>query len=112
MSLASEAVVALDEHLREAGTPVVIRRYLTAARTRVEDTVNAAVRITKFEDLEGRVDAFDGRAIISPTGLTHTAMPKKDDKIVFDGREYNVELVKPFMIADQHVRFELMLTGV
>lgn len=111
MSLATEAIEALNDHLLEAGTPVVFRRYISRnpPPNISNTTVNAAVRLTKFDDLEGRVDAFDGRAIISPTGLPFS--PKKDDKIVFFGKEYNVELVKPFLIAGNPVRYELMLTG-
>ena len=112
MSLATEAITALDEHLSEAGTPIILRRYLTRTPTvtKTDTTVNAAVRITKGDDLQGRVDFYDARAIVSPTGLPDE--PKRDDKVVFNGIEYNVELVKPFLITGLPVRYELMLSGV
>jgi len=112
MSIATEAIEALDSFLGEAGTPVIVRRYTSrvAPIVKTDITVNAGVRITKGEDIAGRVDAYDGRAIVSPTGLS--IVPKRDDKVLFEGIEYNVELVKPFLITDIPVRYELMLTGV
>lgn len=112
MTLAAEAITALNEHLLEAGTPIIVRRYTSFTPTvvKIDTTVNAVVRITKGDDLQGRVDFYDAKAIVSPTGLA--SEPKRDDKVVFNSIEYNVELVKPFLIAGLPVRYELMLSGV
>lgn len=121
-------IADLDDAL-EVGQSIILRRLYGQAPNVVNvdsPPLPAAVRSPDSEELAAGYAQTDSVVILSPTGLAaaqwpggelpsasvaNPAMPRKNDKAIFDGRVRNVELVKPFVIANVLVRIELRVLG-
>jgi hypothetical protein len=72
-------------------------------------TCPAAVRTFGPQDLESG-EVVDIRVVLSPTGLGGF-MPKRDDKIIIDGRESNIVQIAPLSFGGQLCRVNLLCRG-
>lgn len=118
-----QLVVALDDQLAVVGQDVILRRV-----NGPDVTVRVVMRAFRPEELVGGITQNDALVILSPTqirnanwpGVTDTGvspfnppvwMPRRNDKIISLGRQFNVAYVKPFVVANDVVRIELTVTG-
>jgi hypothetical protein len=118
---ADAAIAALDDALAEAGQDVVLRRVVGA--TNIDVKCRASVRNwrLKEEQIEGGVATSVKIIVISPTDVAKAqwpggslpgqtvdpSIPRRNDKLIFDGRVHNVEAVAPYTLGNQTVRYEL-----
>lgn len=109
------AIASLDSQLAEHGELVSAYRYTATTgnpRPRINvDDVPAFVRAFKPEELAGEIDQTSTNIVLSPTKLTALLPLKKNDKVFAQGRERNVELVKPVLMGNTLVRINLVVTG-
>lgn len=111
----TEAIAALDEALRIAGVDAVLRRVSGTAQT-VTNTCNLRVNVRQFKPVElvGEVKQGDRQVILSPTEMTaqsFPAPPRRNDKLLLRGKQYNIEAVDPIEMANVLVRVELIVRG-
>lgn len=108
-------IADLDASLVRAGETVTVRRYTAPSgtpRPKIEaEDVPASVRAVKPEEMVGDIKATHSRVVLSPTGLTSLLPLKKDDKIVIQGRERNIDHPGPIFVQGQLVRMNLMVAG-
>lgn len=111
----AELIAELDMALAEAGEDVTVRRYTAASpmpRPKIEaEGVPAFVRALKADELVGAMDQTWSHVVISPTLIGALIPIKKNDKLVIQGRERNVELPLPILVQGSLVRLELMVSG-
>ncbi len=108
------AIADLDKALAETGQNVTLRRYTAPSgspRPKTDLGVRAFVRPLKDEELVGRFDHTYSKVIFSPTDSAALLPMKKDDKVVIDDRERNVEFPKHIRYQDVLVRIELLVAG-
>lgn len=108
-------IADLDASLLRAGEIVTVRRYTAPSgsprpKTDIED-VPASVRAVKPEEMVGDIKATYSKVVLSPTGLSLLLPLKKDDKIVIQGRERNIEHPGPIFVRGQLVRMNLTVAG-
>ncbi|RWF66846.1 hypothetical protein [Mesorhizobium sp.] len=107
----------LDASLARHGTDAKLRRLTlgpNSLQIPFDCDVKASVLPLKADELVGSIDQAWSRVIISPTLISAAQWPlpiKKGDKIVQNGKVRNVEFVKPIMIQNIAVRFELLVGG-
>lgn len=121
---ASALISALDSALNEAGATVTLRRVVQSGNADVD--VRAAGRGLQSTELVQGMSQTRVKLVISPSpiaaagwpaGEVATAstpvpsLPRRNDKIVYGSRVHNVDLVRPFYVADQLVRIELEVDG-
>lgn len=107
-------IADLDAALLKSGQDIVVRRYTAPAgdpRPNIEVTVRASVRPVRPNQLVGAIDQSASNIVMSPTGLGSLLPLKKGDKAIIQGRERQIEFVKPIEAANQLVRVELMVLG-
>ncbi len=109
----AQAIAELDRALNESGETVIIRRYTGSGnpRPKTEVTVPAFVRPLEAEELVGNIDSTFANVILSPTHVGDLLPLKKDDKVVVDNKERNVELPKRYKMQGVLVRMKLMIGG-
>lgn len=110
-----DIIAELDAALAEVGQDVVLRRYLGPGVTNPVD-VTCRARITDYttQTLAGNIAQGDRRAIISPTEATAASWPlpvRVGDKLVINGREFNIEGRNSFAPQNVVVRIELQVRG-
>lgn len=110
-----QAIGMLDRQLGAWGQAVVVRRYTDpkdVARPKVELVdVPAFVRAVSADDVVGDIKVTASRVTVSPSDIA-TFWPLLDsDKIVIDGRERAVQLVKPIRMGSTLVRCDLVVAG-
>ncbi|MBX3537334.1 MAG: hypothetical protein KF735_06850 [Chelatococcus sp.] len=110
MSLASEAIAALDRALARAGTPIVFRQVNKAPTPHVDTPIKGHVRDGDGGESGNGVAIVRSVVIISPTGLP--AIPKRLDQILVDGKVRTVQLPRLKRVQGQVVRIELDCEGV
>ncbi|CAA2142750.1 hypothetical protein [Hyphomicrobium sp. ghe19] len=103
----------LDAALADAGETITIRRYTGNGdpRPKIEETVPAAVRTVRPEQLIGQIDQTASNVVVSPTGLADFLPLKKGDKAVIQNRERNIEIAKATALQDRVVRIDLVVLG-
>lgn len=108
-------IADLDASLLRAGEVVTIRRYTASSGTPRPKTdiehVPASVRAVKPEEMVGDIKATFSKVVLSPTGLASLLPLKKDDKIVIQGRERNIEHPGPIFVQGVLVRMNLTVAG-
>lgn len=118
-------IAQLDRALAKNGSTIVLRRYAAGNSARFDVTVKASVRPVKAEEIVGSITQTSMTVILSPTEMTRaqwpgyqtgvtgpeSRMPRTGDKAVIDGRERNIQFVKPIYVADVLVRIELNVAG-
>lgn len=107
-------IARLDDALARRGETVVLRRYTAPSgdpRPKTDISAKASVRADKGEELVGTIDQTWSKAVVSPTGIAALLPIRKGDKLVVQGRERNIELPKPILIADVLVRIDLFISG-
>lgn len=111
----AEAIGALDRQLSSHGQKVTVRRYTAPSGTPRPKTelvdVPAFVRAVKKEELVGNIDSTFSNVTLSPTNILSMWPIVKGDKLVIEGRERNVEIVKPIKLGDAFVRCDLVVAG-
>lgn len=112
---APAAVAMLDRNVANHGQPVVLRRLVPNGAP-IEATVEAFVRGYKPDELVAGILQGDTLITVSPTALAGTpfatALPKAGDKVTFDGRVRNVQMVNPVTIASTLVRLNMQVRGL
>lgn len=115
MMTAAEVIADLDRALQARGELVTLRRYTApngSPRPKVDlADVWAFVRPLEAEDLVGNIDSTFSKVIVSPTGKSSLLPFLKNDKVLIDGRERNVELPKSIRYQNVLVRIVLMVGG-
>lgn len=110
----ANAIAMLDRQMAEHGQPVVLRRVAANLPT-IEKAVAAFVRGYKSYELVGGIQQGDTMVIISPTTLAGSpfasAIPRSGDKMTFDGRLRNVQMVDLVTIAGTVVRINIQVRG-
>lgn len=124
----SEAIAMLDRFLETDGKDCILRRvYGTAGNIIVSDvTVRAKVSAYSETELVGGIVQTDSRVIMSPSQITAAqwpggeltsssvpdpTLPRRNDKLIVDGRVRNVEFVNPADIGGTLVRIEMRIAG-
>jgi hypothetical protein len=109
------AIASLDRQLVEHGARVSVYRYTaTTGNPRPKDevaNVPAFVRAVSADELVGNIDQTAVNVVLSPTLLASLLPLKKGDKLLIDGRERNIELVKPITMQTTLVRINLVVLG-
>lgn len=109
------ALSTLDRYLVRVGQPVTVLRYTgTAGNPRPSikvDGVPAFDRAVKAEDFFGAIDQSASNVTLSPTLLGALLPLKKGDKLVIEGRERHVEMVKSIVMGGKLVRLNLLVLG-
>lgn len=108
------AIAMLDRQIRAHGQPVTLRRMVTNGDP-VDLQVGAFVRGYKPEELVGGIAQGDTMVTLSPTSLAGSALeaspPRRNDKVLVDGRLRNVEMADPVRLAGTLVRLNLQVRG-
>ena len=114
--MTSEMMIArLDAALAQTGQTVTLQRTsvdsASGAVTTGETLVcPAMVRASGPQDLEAG-EVLSIRIIVSPTGLGSWGIPSRDDRIVIDGDESNLEQIVPIYWEGRLVRVNLLARG-
>ena len=114
MSEALSIIADLNAALRKSGQDIVLRRYTAPTgdpRPKTDVPVRAGVRPVRADQLIGAIDQSASNVFLSPTGLAALLPLKKGDKAIIQGRERQIEFVKPIEVDNQLVRVELMVLG-
>ncbi|MCV9960735.1 hypothetical protein OIU34_02385 [Pararhizobium sp. BT-229] len=112
--LPSDIIARLDASLVARGQDVTLRRYTAPSgtpRPKTDAGVRAFVRPLKAEELVGRLDHTFSKVIFSPTDSSVLLPMKKDDKVIIDDRERNVEFPKHVRYRGVLVKIELLVAG-
>ena len=117
-------IAALDRALDEAGATVTLRRIAESGNADVD--VRAAGRGLQATELVQGMSQTRVKLVISPSPIAAAgwpvgevstpsvpvpSLPRRNDKIIYGSRIHNVDLVRPFYVADQLVRIELEVEG-
>jgi hypothetical protein len=123
------AIAALDRALVVAGLDCTLRRIYGQAgstQTNSDVTVRAIVRSFQPQELAAGIAQGNVKAILSPTEISQSgwpyseaasatlpdpSMPRRNDRLIADGRSYTVEAVNPISMGNKLVRIELGLLG-
>ena len=109
-----QEIAALDAATRTYGLSVTLLRTASDPATGAVSVVDsitcpAVVRTSAPQDLEG--DSVDIRIILSPTALGAFGIPTRDDRVVFNGDESNIQTIGPLYHGGQLVRVNLLCRG-
>lgn len=129
VTVAQFEVIELDKSLLVDGEDVTLRRVVgTTNQVNIDVVCRAFVRRYQAQELAGTIIQGDSQLILSPSqiiaaqwpgGLSPTAsdaaldhrVPRKDDKVVVQGKTRNVEMAAPIYVANELVRIELQVRG-
>lgn len=104
----------LDRQIAAHGQPVTLRRMVTNGDP-VDLAAAAFVRGYKPEELIGGVAQGDTMVTLSPSALVGSAfaanLPRRNDKLVVEGRLRNVEMADPVRLSGTLVRLNLQVRG-
>lgn len=107
-------IADLDAALAKSGQDIIVRRYTAPSgdpRPKTDLPARASVRPVRANQLIGPIDQSASNVVLSPTGLASLLPLRKGDKAIIQGRERQIEFVKPIEAANQLVRLELMVLG-
>jgi len=122
------AIAMLDRQLAKHGADCILRRIVgTGANTMpVDVTVRARVDAYAKEELVNDIAETDSKVVMSPTQISAAqwpggelpslsvvdpSLPRRNDKLVVDGRVRNIEFVDPVTLAGELVRIEMRISG-
>jgi hypothetical protein len=129
MDEAAAAIADLDSALAEAGQDVILRRIVGSGTALVNIDVKCRASVRTYRLKEEQIDAGIATAVqlvtISPTQINEAqwpggglpgqsvspSIPRRNDKMIIDGRPRNVEAVEPMSVGNQIVRFNLEVVG-
>lgn len=110
------AIASIDRQIAAHGQTVTLRRTVPNAAA-IEATVRGVVRGYRPEQITDGITLGASQVILSPTALMGTAFeteenwPRKNDKVILNGRVRNIEAPDPIKINDVLVRFNLQVAG-
>lgn len=111
----AQLIAELDAGLAEAGGRVTVRRYTAPGGTPRPKTdidgVPATVRPVRPDELVGDIDQAWSTVVLSPTAIAALLPLKKNDKIVLQGKELNIEFPKPIYVQNTLVRIDAVVSG-
>ena len=111
----AEMIAHLDDALLETGETIIVRRYTAPTGTPRPKTDVGSIRARRRDlrdtDLVGDIGQTSTVIVVSPTGLESLLPLKKGDKVILQGAEKNIELVKSKIEQDVLVRMDLMVAG-
>jgi len=116
---------ALDRALARKGEIIIVRRYTSTLVTWFDVECRAFVRGYTPQELIGGISQTDSLVTISPTEIFATQwpggqspgssvdprIPRKNDRVIIQGRVRNIESVGPFFVASELVRIEMRVIG-
>ncbi len=124
------SIARLDASLSRRGEDVVISRVVkrSGASVKVDVPCRALVRTVSADEVAGTIVQNDLKVTISPTQIAAAAWPGQDenavagsavdpqvpratDKIVIQGRERQVKVSKPILMANVWVRTDMIVAG-
>ncbi|HLP66766.1 MAG TPA: hypothetical protein VK181_04530 [Rhizobium sp.] len=114
---AADVIARLDASLLARGQTVTLRRYTAPSgtpRPKTDLPVKAFIRPVEaldIKELVGNLATSYFEVILSPTDTAALLPIVRGDKIVFDGKERNVEMPKPITMADVLVRLRVLVAG-
>ena len=129
MTIAQREVAELDKSLAVDGEDFILRRVIGAThQTNIDVLCRGFVRRYRAQELTTVIIQGDSNIIMSPTqiiaaqwpgGTPVTAsdaaldhrVPRKNDKVVLQGKVRNIETAEPIYIANELVRLELQVRG-
>lgn len=124
-----DCIAALDDALADDGQDVVLRRVVGqgAGMVNVDVVCRAVVRPYRLreDELAGGISQTVLLVSISPTQIATAqwpggsmpgqtvapSLPRRNDKMIIDGRLRNVEACVPISIGNVAVRYDLSVTG-
>lgn len=110
------AIDQLDRQIAAHGEEITLRRVLPNAAA-LEASMRGVVRGYRPEQITDGITLGASQVILSPTALMGTPFeaeenwPRKNDRIIIDGRVRNIEAPNPIKINDVLVRFNLQVAG-
>jgi hypothetical protein len=121
VSDADSAIAELDSALAEAGQDVTLSRVVAGVAIEVQCRANVRAYRLKEEDVVGGVASAVSIVSLSPTQIADSgwpgvmvpgdtvdpSIPRRNDKVIIDGRTRNVEAVEAVSVGNQVVRFNL-----
>lgn len=125
---ADQAIAMLNGQLALHGEDTVLRRiYGQAGNIAVVD-VGVRARVNAFSETElvGGIAETDSKVVMSPSEIAaaqwpggelpsltvpNPSLPRRNDKLVVNGRARNIEFVNPVSIGAALVRIELRISG-
>ncbi len=112
-----QAIAMLDRQLARHGEDIILQRLATDIATGAQFALNqvdpcrAMVRANEPQELSAMTgEAPNTHVILSPTDLARAmfpGVPQKDDRLIIQGRNNNVEIVSPIYLAGQLVRINI-----
>lgn len=124
-----ECIRALDYALAVAGQDILLRRVIGQGTNvqNIDVPLKALVRSYQPVELIGGIAQTDSKVIMSPTEIARAqwpggevqsgtvadpTLPRRNDKLIVDGRVRNVEVVNPIVMpGGVRVRIELRISG-
>lgn len=110
------AIAQLDRQVAAHGQEVTLRRVVPNAAA-IEATVRGVVRGYRPEQITDGITMGASQVILSPSALIGTpfeaeeSWPRKNDKVIINGRVRNIEAPDPIKVNDVLVRFNLQVAG-
>lgn len=125
MSAATEKIARLNRSIARAGDLVTLRRLSVDSTTGAESIsaeladCPAHVRAFAPQDLDAGGSVADVRVVISSTQILAAVgsppaafgLPARDDRLVYQGSNYNIHRVQPIHFAGLLVRVNLLCRG-
>lgn len=124
-----ECIAALDSALADAGQDIVLRRIVGqgAAAINIDVKCRASVRTYRLREdaTVGGVAQAVVIVTISPTQIANAqwpggtrpgqtvspSTPRRNDRLIIDGRIRNINAVTPVSVGNQAVRFDMQIEG-
>lgn len=115
----------LDAALKEFGQDAVLRRPVKNGAP-IDVAIRATINSYRENELVSGIAQTDSKVIMSPTEIARAGwpgteaasltvadptLPRRNDKLVVDGRVRNIEFVNPITIGGELVRIELRISG-
>lgn len=125
----NQELAALDRALARKGEVITLRRSSGSTPSTFFDVeLKAIVRGYTPQELIGGLSQTDSLVIISPNDLARAQwpggqtpqtgmfvsdprLPRKNDRVIVQGRTRNVETVGPIFVGDEMVRIEMRILG-
>lgn len=128
-AISDRAIADLDAALAEAGQFVTLRRVVSAGAAFANLDVRCRASVRTYRLREEQIVAGVNQAVLlvtlSPAEIAAAQWPggsipnqavdpsiiRRNDKIVIDGRQRNIDAVVPISIDDEIVRYDLQVLG-
>lgn len=124
-----ECIAALDEALANDGQDVVLRRVAGQGTASINIDVKCRAFVRPYRLREDAIVGGIMQAVLmvtlSPTEIAQAqwpggglpgqpvdpSIPRRNDKVIIDGRLRNIEACVPFRVSGVAVRYDLQVTG-